>query len=140
MSKDGIASGFAFGYDPTGRSLFFKNRPFDAEAHNEQNTLIRLSGKPKLLKRTPVGAAFQPRIKTIAAGKPLPQNQYTCSLRITAYLNSMFDVGRSTCPQCLDGGVRRIQPFDLYIDVSTNQMHYAWQAGVRPARNALTAV
>jgi hypothetical protein len=23
MSKDGIASGFAFGYDPTGRSLFF---------------------------------------------------------------------------------------------------------------------
>jgi len=43
----------------------------------------------------------------------------------------MFDVGRSTCPQCLDGGVSRIQPFDLYIDVSTNQMHYAWQAGVR---------
>jgi hypothetical protein len=24
VSKDGIASGFAFGYDPTGRSLFFK--------------------------------------------------------------------------------------------------------------------
>jgi hypothetical protein len=23
VSKDGIASGFAFGYDPTGRSLFF---------------------------------------------------------------------------------------------------------------------
>jgi len=23
MSKDGIASGFAFGYDPTGHSLFF---------------------------------------------------------------------------------------------------------------------
>jgi len=23
MSKGGIASGFAFGYDPTGRSLFF---------------------------------------------------------------------------------------------------------------------
>jgi hypothetical protein len=44
---------------------------------------------------------------------------------------SMFDVGRSTCPQCLDGGVSRIQPFDLYIDVNTNQMHYAWQAGVR---------
>jgi hypothetical protein len=43
----------------------------------------------------------------------------------------MFDVGRSTCPQCLDGGVSRIQPFDLYIDVNTNQMHYAWQAGVR---------
>jgi hypothetical protein len=27
--------------------------------------------------------------------------------------------------------VNRIQPFDLYIDVNTNQMHYAWQAGVR---------
>jgi hypothetical protein len=40
-------------------------------------------------------------------------------------------VGRSTCPQCLDDGVSRIQPFDLYIDVNTNQMHYAWQAGVR---------
>jgi hypothetical protein len=24
MSKDGIASGFAFGYDPTGRSVFHK--------------------------------------------------------------------------------------------------------------------
>jgi hypothetical protein len=24
MSKGGIASGFAFGYDPTGRSVFFK--------------------------------------------------------------------------------------------------------------------
>jgi hypothetical protein len=23
VSKDGIASGFAFGYDPTGRALFF---------------------------------------------------------------------------------------------------------------------
>jgi hypothetical protein len=43
----------------------------------------------------------------------------------------MFDVGRSTCPQCLDGGVSRIQLFDLYIDVNTNHMHYAWQAGVR---------
>jgi hypothetical protein len=43
----------------------------------------------------------------------------------------MFDVGRSTCPQCLDGRVSRIQPFDLYFDVNTNQMHYAWQAGVR---------
>jgi len=43
----------------------------------------------------------------------------------------MFDVGRSTCPQCLDGGVSRIQPFDLYVDVNTNQMHYTWQAGVR---------
>jgi hypothetical protein len=27
--------------------------------------------------------------------------------------------------------VSRIQPFDLYIDVNTNHMHYAWQAGVR---------
>jgi len=26
MSKDGIASGFAVGYDPTGRSLFFKKK------------------------------------------------------------------------------------------------------------------
>jgi len=42
----------------------------------------------------------------------------------------MFDVGRSTCPQCLGGGVSKAQPFDLYIDVNTNQMHYAWQAGV----------
>jgi hypothetical protein len=24
VSKDGIASGFAFGYDPTGRSVFYK--------------------------------------------------------------------------------------------------------------------
>jgi len=42
----------------------------------------------------------------------------------------MLGVRCSTCPQCLDGGVSRIQPFDLYIDVNTNQMHYAWQAGV----------
>jgi len=34
----------------------------------------RLSGKLKLLEMKPVGAAFQPRIKTIAVGKPLPQN------------------------------------------------------------------
>jgi hypothetical protein len=52
-------------------------------------------------------------------------------LKWTEYINSMFDVGRSTCPQCLDGGVSRIQPFELYIDVNTNQMHNAWQAGVR---------
>jgi hypothetical protein len=25
VSKDGIASGFAFGYDPTGRSVLFKS-------------------------------------------------------------------------------------------------------------------
>jgi hypothetical protein len=42
----------------------------------------------------------------------------------------MFDVGRSTCPQCLGGDVSKAQPFDLYIDINTNQMHYAWQAGV----------
>jgi hypothetical protein len=42
-----------------------------------------------------------------------------------------LDVRRSTCPQCLDGGVSRIQSFELYIDVNTKQMHYAWQAGVR---------
>jgi hypothetical protein len=47
------------------------------------------------------------------------------------FSHSTFDVGRSTCPQCLDGEVSRIQPFDLYIDVNTHQMHYAWQAGVR---------
>jgi hypothetical protein len=52
------------------------------------------------------------------------------SSRRAIYNNSMFDVGRSTCPQCLDGEVSRIQPFDLYIDVNTHQMHYAWQAGV----------
>jgi hypothetical protein len=43
----------------------------------------------------------------------------------------MFEVGRSTCPQCLDSGVSSIQRFYLYADVSTKQMHYAWQAGVR---------
>jgi hypothetical protein len=53
------------------------------------------------------------------------------------FSTSTLEVGRSTCPQCLDSGVSSIQPFDLYTDVSTNQMHYAWQAGVRPARNAL---
>jgi len=53
------------------------------------------------------------------------------SSRQAEFIYSKFDVGRSTCPQCLDGGVSRIQPFDLYIDVNTNQMHYAWQAGVR---------
>jgi hypothetical protein len=42
----------------------------------------------------------------------------------------MLEVGCSTCPQCLDSGVSSIQPFDLYTDVSTNQMQYAWQAGV----------
>ena len=50
-------------------------------------------------------------------------------LRVCQY--STFDVGRSTCPQCLDSGVSSIQSFCLYADVSTNQMHYAWQAGVR---------
>ena len=93
MSKDGIASGFAFGYDPTGRSLFF-----------------------------------------------LEWTVRHRSSRQAENINSILDVGRSTCPQCLDGGVSRIQPFDLYIDVNTNQMHYAWQAGVRPARNALKPV
>ena len=41
MSKYGFASGFAFGYDPTGRSVFFLNRPFDTKAHDRQNTLLR---------------------------------------------------------------------------------------------------
>ena len=45
--------------------------------------------------------------------------------------NTLFDVGRWTCPQCLDSGVSSIQQCDLYTAVSTNQMHYAWQAGVR---------
>jgi len=53
------------------------------------------------------------------------------TLAASFFSHSKFDVGRSTCPQCLDGGVSRIQPYDLYIDVNTNQMHYAWQAGVR---------
>ena len=43
----------------------------------------------------------------------------------------MFDVGRSTCPQCLDIGMRPILQFDLYTDVSNNPIHYAWQAGVQ---------
>jgi hypothetical protein len=54
----------------------------------------------------------------------------------------MFDVGSSmldvqpvqcsTCPQCLETGVRPIQPFHLYIHVYTNPWNYAWQAGVHP--------
>jgi hypothetical protein len=43
----------------------------------------------------------------------------------------MLDVQCSTCPQCLDSGVSLIQRFYLYADVSTKQMHYAWQAGVQ---------
>jgi hypothetical protein len=43
----------------------------------------------------------------------------------------LFDVGSSTCPQCLDGGVSLIQSFYLTADVSIIKMHYAWQAGVR---------
>jgi hypothetical protein len=39
-------------------------------------------------------------------------------------------IGCSTCPQCLDSGVSSIQPIYFYTDASTNQMHYAWQAGV----------
>jgi hypothetical protein len=46
------------------------------------------------------------------------------------FFYSTLEVGSSTCPQCLDSGVSSIQPFDLYTDVSTNQMQYAWQAGV----------
>ena len=52
-------------------------------------------------------------------------------LKKIEYIPSTFDVGRSTCPQCLDSGVSLIQRFYLYADVSTKQMHYAWQAGVR---------
>jgi uncharacterized protein (UPF0212 family) len=37
----------------------------------------------------------------------------------------LFDVGRSTCPQCLDGGVTFIQSFYITADVSIIQMHYA---------------
>jgi len=33
---DGIASAFAFGYDPTGRSINY-NGPLDSEAHDGQN-------------------------------------------------------------------------------------------------------
>jgi hypothetical protein len=50
--------------------------------------------------------------------------------------HTLFDVERSTCPQCLDSDVSINQPFDLYIDVNTNQMHYAWQAGVRCLQSA----
>jgi hypothetical protein len=52
-------------------------------------------------------------------------------LKQPEFLHSTFDVGRSTCPQCLDSGVSLIQRFYLYADISTKQMHYAWQAGVR---------
>jgi hypothetical protein len=44
--------------------------------------------------------------------------------------DSLLEVGSSTCPQCLDSGVRPIYQFELYTDVSTNTMHDAWQAGV----------
>jgi hypothetical protein len=43
----------------------------------------------------------------------------------------LWRIGRSTCPQCLDGGVSLIQSFCLSADVSIIQMHYEWQAGVR---------
>jgi hypothetical protein len=43
---------------------------------------------------------------------------------------STFDAGRSTCPQCLYGGVSRIQPIDLLINDYTHPTHNAWQAGV----------
>jgi hypothetical protein len=59
------------------------------------------------------------------------------TLKIDRIHHWMLGVQCSTCPQCLDSGVSSIQPFDVYTDVSTNQMQYAWQAGVRPARNAL---
>jgi len=52
----------------------------------------------------------------------------------------MLNVGRSTCPQCLDGGVSLIQQCDLYTVVGTNQMHNAWQAGVRRSSFKPTAL
>jgi hypothetical protein len=87
MSKDGIASGFAFGYDPTGRSIFFK---IDRSTQKLTTGRIHYS-----------------------------MLDVQCS---------MLDVRPAR--NALDGGVSRIQPFDLYIEVNTNQMHYAWQAGV----------
>jgi hypothetical protein len=65
MSKDGIASGFAFGYAPTGRSIFYKI------------------------------------------------DRSTQKLTTGGIHYSTFDVERSTCPQCLETGVRQILPFDL---------------------------
>jgi hypothetical protein len=53
------------------------------------------------------------------------------------FKQAIFPIHNWMLEQCLDSGVSSIQPFDLYTNVSTNQMHYAWQAGVRPARNAL---
>jgi hypothetical protein len=45
--------------------------------------------------------------------------------------NTLFDVGRSTCPQCLEAVVRQIKPLDLQIYDDANSTHGAWQAGVR---------
>jgi hypothetical protein len=56
------------------------------------------------------------------------------SLAIKSIKRSVINIGGSTCPQCLKSGVSLIQRFYLYADVSTKQMHYAWQAGVRRSR------
>ncbi len=40
MTNDGIASGFAFGYDPTGRSVFFKIDRSTKKTHDRQNSLF----------------------------------------------------------------------------------------------------
>ncbi|CAB1068282.1 hypothetical protein D1AOALGA4SA_297 [Olavius algarvensis Delta 1 endosymbiont] len=42
MSNGGIASGFAFGYEPTGRSVFL-NRPFGKKSSRQAESNIRCS-------------------------------------------------------------------------------------------------
>jgi hypothetical protein len=51
MKKCGIASGFAFGYDPTGRSVFFKNNNdripyFDKGGKNETSNINPIRSIP----------------------------------------------------------------------------------------------
>jgi hypothetical protein len=60
MNIYGFASGFAFGYDPTGRSVFYKI------------------------------------------------DRSTQKLTTGGIHYSTFDVGRSTCPQCLEAGVANL--------------------------------
>jgi hypothetical protein len=44
---------------------------------------------------------------------------------------SAFDVGRSTCPKCLDAFPKLISASDRYLNIYINPTHYAWQTGVR---------
>jgi hypothetical protein len=43
----------------------------------------------------------------------------------------LFDVGRSTCPQCLNVFPKLISASDWKLNSYNNPTKYAWQAGVR---------